>query len=260
MSPRVVVIVQARMSSTRLPGKVLKPLAGAPSILRTMERVARIEGIAEAVVATSMDESDDVLAETCRRGGVRCERGSLTDVLARYATAARQTNADVVVRVTGDCPLIDPAIVARCIRLFTAESAHVAYAANVDERTFPVGLDCEVFSSDALHEAAARARDPYEREHVTPWLRRHVRKISLVQDVDLSMLRWTLDYDDDYGFLATVYDALWPHTPAFDADDVYRLLLERPGLLYVSARTPPDEALRATLLERLRAHLRDRTG
>ena len=113
MSNRVVIVVQARMSSTRLPGKVLRPLAGAPSIVRLMERLAAVDGVAEALVATSVDGSDDVLAEACRTHGLRCERGSLHDVLDRYVAAAGAARADVVVRCTGDCPLIDPAVVAQ---------------------------------------------------------------------------------------------------------------------------------------------------
>jgi spore coat polysaccharide biosynthesis protein SpsF len=255
MSNRVVIVVQARMSSTRLPGKVLRPLAGAPSIVRLMERLAAVDGVAEALVATSVDGSDDVLAEACRTHGLRCERGSLHDVLDRYVAAAGAARADVVVRCTGDCPLIDPAVVAHCVRLFAQEQPHVDYASNVDERTFPVGLDTEVVSMAALQEAAHTARKPEEREHVTPWVRRHKRKVTWTQEADLSALRWTLDYAEDYRFIASVYDALWSASRQFSADDVYRLLLAEPERLYVSTRQAPDEALRATLLERLRAHL-----
>jgi spore coat polysaccharide biosynthesis protein SpsF len=255
MNPRIVVVVQARMSSTRLPGKVLRPLAGAPAIVRLMERLVAVDGVDEALVATSVEESDDMLAAACRAHGVRCERGPLDDVLERYVGAATAAHADIVVRCTGDCPLIDPVVVAQCVRLFRQEQPHIDYASNVDERTFPVGLDTEVVSMAALQEAARTARKADEREHVTPWVRRHKRKVTWTQEADLSALRWTLDYIEDYRFIASVYDALWSAGRMFSADDVYRLLLAEPERLYVTTRQAPDEPLRTALLERLRVHL-----
>ena len=243
------------MSSTRLPGKVLRPLAGAPAIVRLMERLAHVDDVDEALVATSVDESDDMLAAACRAHGIRCERGPLHDVLERYAGAATAAQADVVVRCTGDCPLIDPAVVAQCVRLFTREQPHIDYASNVDERTFPVGLDTEVFSMAALQEAARTAHKADEREHVTPWIRRHKRKVTHTQEADLSALRWTLDHAEDHRFIASVYDALWSPGRMFSTNDLYRLLLAEPERLYVSTRQAPDEPLRTMLLEQLRAHL-----
>src|SRR5262245_17522541 len=157
----IAIIVQARMSSTRLPGKILKPLAGAPSLARLLERLARVQRADERIVATSDDASDDPVAALCKERGIRCVRGSLDDVLARYHKAAVEAGAGVVVRVTGDCPLVDPGVVDACIGLFLENENQVDYASNVDERTYPDGLDVEVASFGALDEAMRRARGPW---------------------------------------------------------------------------------------------------
>ena len=141
MSQRTVVIVQARTSSSRLPGKVLMPLGGRPSLVRIIERLRLAHSVAEVVVATSTSHTDDPLAQLCARTEIPCHRGSLDDVLDRFHGAAAAFRADTIVRVTGDCPLHEGAVVDRCVNLFVAESAHVDYVSNVDERTFPDGLD-----------------------------------------------------------------------------------------------------------------------
>jgi len=235
MSARVVIIVQARMTSSRLPGKVLMPLSGRPALARLMWRMRTVRGAADAVVATSEAPSDDALADLCKREGFPCMRGSLDDVLSRYHAAARAARADVVVRVTGDCPLHDPGVVDRAIALFQAESAHVDYVSNVDERTYPDGLDVEVCSFAALDQAQRYAHTAFEREHVTPYLRRHFRKRTLAQEVDLSDLRWTLDYREDYQIIGAIYQALGE---GFGARQVYELLIERPNLILTAARRP----------------------
>ncbi|MCC6993610.1 MAG: glycosyltransferase family protein [Deltaproteobacteria bacterium] len=239
MSSRVVIIVQARMSSSRLPGKVLMPLAGRPALVRLMERMYEVSGAAEALVATSVAPSDDAVTELCAREGIRCQRGSLDDVLLRYHSAARAASADVVVRITGDCPLHDPAVIDECIGLYHVDKQHVAYVSNVDERTYPDGLDVEVASFAALDQAQRSARSRFEREHVTPWIRRHCRKRSMVQAVDLSDLRWTLEHREDYQVIAAIYDALANDSvPPFGARAIYQLLLHRPNLILTAARRP----------------------
>ena len=217
-----VAILQARMSSTRLPGKVLMPLAGRPMIERQIERLRRCSTLQRIIVATSTEPSDDPLADHVSRLGVDLFRGSLTDVLDRYLGAARAFDAQgQVVRLTADCPLADPGVIDACVRL-QAELG-VDYVSNGRQRTYPHGLDVEAFGFDALVAAAAEASDPYDREHVTPFIYRNPQRFSLgvlLQKTDESRLRWTVDTPGDYAFVERVYAALYPENPAFTSDDV----------------------------------------
>ena len=158
------------------------------------------------VLATSDDISDDALAAWCAAHHQRCIRGPLDDVLARYVLAAQQTNADIIMRLTGDCPLLDPAVCAEVIRLYQRE--HAQYASNIGERTWPQGLDNEVFSSDALYRADKQAMTQPEREHVTPYIRNHPERFAAANLVcpkpDLGRERWTLDTPTDYAFLQKI--------------------------------------------------------
>lgn len=250
---KVAVIVQARMSSTRLPRKVLLPLAGVPAIVQMMARVRRVERADACIVATSVHPTDDALAEVCDSHGLTCVRGALDDVLDRMHGAV-PPDCDVVVRLTGDCPLIDPAIVDRHIECFVAEQPHVDYVSNAVVRTQPDGLDVEVISRAMLDRARKQACTPHDREHVTPWIRRRARTRALCQEVDLSALRWTLDTKDDYDNIAALYDALYDDDPTFDSGAIYRLLLRRPALIRVAASVGGDEAFWA---KRIEAHLED---
>jgi spore coat polysaccharide biosynthesis protein SpsF len=229
----ILAILQARSSSTRLPGKVLMPLAGAPMILRQIERVSRAARIGRLVVATSVDASDDELARVVAGAGVGVHRGPLDDVLARFAGAlAAFGPASHVVRLTGDCPLADPAVIDAVIARVVDEAAD--YGSNTPpHRTYPKGLDVECMTADALVAAAARAASPEEREHVTWALHRQpelYRQTFLSQAADEGEARWTVDYPHDHAFVAAVYDALYPTNPAFTSDDVRRLLRSRPEL------------------------------
>ncbi len=235
----ILAILQARTSSSRLPGKVLLPLAGAPMILRQIERVRRAQRIDRLVVATSDDPSDDALARTVAGAGVAVRRGSLDDVLARFTGAlAAFGPADHVVRLTGDCPLADPQVIDATIEHVVG--AGVDYGSNTPPdapypagRTFPKGLDVECMTASALLAAAGRAATSEEREHVTWAMHRHpelYRQAFLSQGADEGDVRWTVDYPDDYAFVAAVYDALWPGNPAFTSDDVRALVRSRPDL------------------------------
>ena len=211
------------MSSTRLPGKVLMPLAGAPMILRQVERVARCRRIDRLVVATSEQASDDSLAEAVGGAGIGVFRGPLDDVLARFIGAMDAFGpSEHVVRLTGDCPLADPALIDALIERHLERGAdHTCNT--LPRRSFPKGLDAEVIRAGALREAAAEARDPYEREHVTPFIYRRPERFrleGLSQDADEGEARWTVDLPEDYAFVAEVYAALYPANPAFTSDDV----------------------------------------
>lgn len=245
---RVVIVVQGRMSSSRLPGKVLRPLAGKPALWRQLERLQSVARAHTVVVATSIDVSDDPIAECCEKFGTPCIRGPLDDVLARFHIAAKETRADVVVRLTADCPLIDPDIVDACIARFLANARYVQYASNVDERSFPDGLDVEVADVAMLNEAHEKATIAADREHVTPWLRRRARKVTVAQVPSLASLRWTLDYPSDYEFIQTVYDELYRDDRPFTSFDVYQLLLNRPELIRTEPHAPPPEAEKSRLI------------
>lgn len=226
-------ILQARMSSTRLPGKVLADVAGAPMILRQIERLRRAERLSRLIVATSTRPDDDPLAEVLAQAGVQVVRGDLDDVLSRFIVALDAAgDQDAAVRLTADCPLVDPAVVDATIDLFTRSGAD--YASNTgDQRTFPKGLDIEVFRTDVLRLAHAETRDPYDREHVTPFIYRQPERFKLVtltQDRREGEVRWTVDRPDDLAFVRTVYEALYPARPDFDSDDIRTLVRGRPDL------------------------------
>ena len=221
------------MTSSRLPGKVLLPLAGAPMILRQIERVARARRIDRLVVATSVDASDDELTAVLDRAGVAVHRGPLDDVLARFIGALDAFGpAEHVVRLTGDCPLADPTVIDATIEHVTAAGAD--YGSNTPpHRTFPRGLDIEVMTADALRAAASRAAAREEREHVTWALHRRgdlYAQAFFSQDAHEGEVRWTVDLPDDYAFVSAVYDALYPADPAFTSDDVRRFVRARPDL------------------------------
>ncbi|GAB4195362.1 MAG: NTP transferase domain-containing protein [Thalassobaculales bacterium] len=197
-------IVQARLGSSRLPGKVLMRLGGVTVLRHVLGRAAAIPGIDRLVCAVPERAADDLVAAEARAAGAEVVRGPEADVLARYALAAAASRADRLLRITADCPLLDPLLCGEVLALLGGHD----YASNVEPRRFPQGLDCEAMTAEALHRAAAEATEPYEREHVTPWLRRHptIRRAHLVPAEDLSVHRWTLDTPADFAFL----EALWP--------------------------------------------------
>ena len=202
---RIVAIVQARMGSTRLPNKVMKLIGGAPMIEVLLARLARAKEISEIVVATSLDLRNQLLAEHVNALGYSCYLGSEDDVLDRYVQAAKSANADIVVRITGDCPLIDPALVDEVIRQF--KTSAVDYFSNTSPPTFPDGLDIEVFTLAALENAAQQSSQPFDHEHVTPYLREsgRFRQASLQHTEDLSDLRWTVDETADFEVISKVF-------------------------------------------------------
>ena len=227
---RTVALIQARMSSTRLPGKVLQPLAGQPAILFMIERVRRARLPDQVAVVTSTDASDDPLADALAGAGVPLWRGELEDVLARYAGAARAFDATEVVRLTGDCPLIDPGVIDAVIALRRGRGTD--YAGNTDPATFPDGLDVECFTRDALERAVAQARRPSEREHVTLWMRDAASgctRANLQAIADFSRLRLTVDYPDDLEVVRALLRLL-PADGRFDLFDILRALSANPAL------------------------------
>ena len=229
----ILAILQARMSSSRLPGKVLKPLAGQPMILRQVERLRRARRLDRLVVATSREPTDDPLAETLAEAGVDVFRGPLDDVLARFVGALDAFPADHVVRLTGDCPLADPQVLDAAIALHMAQGAD--YTSNTPETfAYPKGLDVEIITAAALRRAAAEAATPEEREHVTwgVWTRPERWNIAWLTSpaVDDGDIRWTVDTPEDYAFVSAIYDGLYAGDPAFTSQDIRAFVAARPDL------------------------------
>ncbi len=236
------VIVQARFGSTRLPGKVLLPLGGRPALASVLERCQRIPGADIVVCAIPDDRASDPVAEAARASGAVVFRGSEHDVLDRYDQAARCVGANVVMRVTSDCPLVDPLL---CGAVLAAlGDTGVDYVCNNMPPLWPHGLDCEAFWADHLARAAFEAVHPYEREHVTPWLRRNaaLRRVNVDGPGEgLERCRWTLDHAEDYAFFCALSDTLKKPFAAATTQDVLAALAARPELAAIN-RARIDEA------------------
>jgi spore coat polysaccharide biosynthesis protein SpsF len=231
---KIVAIIQARMSSSRLPGKVLMALAGKPVLAHVVERLNTCRRLDEVMVATSTDASDDLIALWCAQSGVTCFRGDLLDVLDRYVQAARSCKADVVVRITADCPAIDPDIVDEVVGSFV-EGGYEFYGLKGE---FPDGLDCTVFASSALERAWREAHLASEREHVGPYIEKnpHLFKSGGLEKFHgLQHLRWTLDEPRDYAFLNEIFSRLYQADQPFSTADVLALLQREPALSSINA-------------------------
>jgi len=219
---KVVAITQARMTSTRLPGKVMLEVAGRSLLGHHIDRVRRAATVDEVVVATTTNASDDVIAAWCDREEVAVFRGSENDVLSRYAGAARRHDADVIVRVTSDCPLIDPGVIDRTVRAFAAAALECDYASNRIVQTYPRGLDTEVVWRSVLNTTDQEVSDPSDREHVTLFVWRQPERFRLVNvsaDGDYSRHRWTVDTQDDYELVRRILEELYPRRPDFTFAD-----------------------------------------
>jgi spore coat polysaccharide biosynthesis protein SpsF len=242
MTVRVAVIAQARMGSSRLPGKVLRAVGGRTVLAHVLSRAQMIEAADTVCCATSTDAADDAIAEEAAGIGVEVFRGSLDDVLDRYARAAAWLEAGVVMRVTCDCPLLDPAVCADVIRL--RETEQVDYAANNFLPTWPHGLDCEVFTRAALQRAEANALAPYEREHVTPWIRNSPELSKANLDGPggkVASMRWTLDYPEDLQFL----EVLSRHCDLSTTtrwQDIAAVIDRNPGILAINRNRQLDRS------------------
>jgi len=237
---KVTVVIQARTGSTRLPGKVLLPAAGAALLARMVERVSAARTPSAVVIATTEHPADDAICAIARRAGVACVRGHATDCLDRHVAAARATDADAVVKIPSDCPLIDPATIDRVIGAFLAEP-DVDYVSNLHPPTWPDGFDVEVMTRGALETAWREATRPLDREHTTPFLwdnpeRFVTHNVRWQAGRDLSKShRLTLDYPEDYAVIRAVYDQLWSPARPFTLAEIVELLDARPALHAINA-------------------------
>ena len=219
------------MGSTRLPGKALAEIEGRTMLARVVERVRRIAGLSEVVVATTLDERDEPIIQECDCIGVSVFRGSENDVLDRHWQVCQAYQADGVVRISSDCPLIDPGVSTRVLEVFLRECAD--FAANDLKPSYPVGLGTEIMTATALARAWREAKQPYERQHVAPYIYRHpeyFRLINVAAPSDYSHLRWTVDTPQDLEFVRAVYARL-NGSGMFDWQAVLDLLPREPALL-----------------------------
>jgi spore coat polysaccharide biosynthesis protein SpsF len=245
---RVLVVVQARTGSTRLPGKVLLPVAGAPLLVRMLERVLAAGTPGEVVVATTTSAADEPVRELARQAGVRCFSGHPTDLLDRHYRAALDCGLspaeDVVVKIPSDCPLIDPAAIDRVIGCWLEQPERYDFVSNLHPATWPDGNDVEVVPLAVLATAWREAERPHEREHTTPFVwdrpeRFRLGNVRWETGRDLSMShRFTIDYPEDYAFVCAVYDALWSPGGGrpFGVAEILELLAARPEIFELNRR------------------------
>jgi len=239
-------IIQTRMSSTRLPGKVLMKAVGKTLLELLLDRLKHSKYIKEVIIATTHNPNDDVLVDFCNKNGIKVFRGDENDVLDRYYQTAKAFNVDVVVRITSDCPLIDPKVTDNVIEQFL--EGGYDYVSNISPPTYPDGLDTWVFSFKALEKTWNEAKDPYEREHVTPYFWKHPELFKIAnisQATDMSqMYRWTLDYPEDYAFIKRIYEELYRPEKIFHMEDVLDLLKRKPEISALNSNRLQDNSFK----------------
>ncbi|MCX6057536.1 MAG: glycosyltransferase family protein [Chloroflexi bacterium] len=256
MKPKVVAIIQGRMSSSRLPGKILADISGQPMLTRVYTRTSRAQTLDEVIFATTTDTSDDPVAEYCDFSGIPFTRGSLFDVLDRYYQTASQAKADVVVRITADCPVIDPELIDNVVKAISSDQSSVDFAANrlppPRTRTYPIGLDVEACTFKVLKKAWKEAKEPQHREHVMPFFYEGVKlitenqsmqtglsprgfNIAILQHItDFGDYRWTVDTPEDLEFMREVYSR-FAGRDDFTWKEVLDLVHDEPQLMEINA-------------------------
>jgi spore coat polysaccharide biosynthesis protein SpsF len=237
---RTVAIIQARMTSTRLPGKILSPILGKPMLELLIERLRRASRLDDIWVATTVNAADNPTEELARRLGAGCFRGSELDVLDRVLKAAHTSNADVIVEITGDCPLIDPGVVDQIVETF--QNGQFDYVSNVLRRTYPRGLDTQVYSTKVLERVASLTDDPVDHEHVSIYIYSNpdIFKLQGVESglpdaESVGKLRLTVDTPEDFALIKAIYEELYPSRQDFRLGDVLGLLERRPELRSLNA-------------------------
>ncbi|CAN5543607.1 glycosyltransferase family protein [soil metagenome] len=238
---RIVCVIQARTGSTRLPNKILLPLAGKPLLIRMSERVMRSALIDETIIATTSDPEDDIVADLCKENNLKCYRGSVNDLLDRHYNAALECKADIIVKIPSDCPLIDPDIIDKVLRFYKNNSDRFDYVSNLHPATYPDGNDVEVMPMVVLQQALKNSTSKMEREHTTPyiWERPEKFRIGNVEwetELNYSMShRWTIDYSQDYDLIKNIYEILYRVNPFFGINDILSLLNCNPSLQKINS-------------------------
>ena len=233
-------IIQARTGSTRLPNKVMKNVCGRPLLQLMIERLQHSHYATNIIIATTTKSSDDTIVALMKTLNIPVFRGSETDVLDRYYQAAKKYEADIIVRLTSDCPLIDPKITDKVIKYYLDGKNKFDFVSNMHPPTFPDGLDTEIFSFHTLEKAWKEAKKPYEREHVTPymWDNPDIFYVGNVRnDQELHFIeRWTLDYEEDFYFIKAVYEHLYREGEFFYMEDILQLLSENPQIKQINKK------------------------
>ncbi len=234
---KVVATIEVRMTSTRLPGKVIMPMAGKPALQLLVERLRRSKFVDEVVVATTTNAADDAIATMCESIGCAYHRGSENDVLARVLGAAQEHKADIIVEICGDCPLVDHRQVDKLLELMH-EGGYDAVANNLD-RSFPIGFDIRIFKTELLANLDRESQDPYDREHVSPHFynnpeRYKVGGLSAEGNMRRRDIRLTLDYKEDYDIISKVFEKLLPTKEDFSAEDIVALFEREPELMDIN--------------------------
>jgi spore coat polysaccharide biosynthesis protein SpsF len=241
-------ILQARVSSTRLPGKVLRPILGKPMLIRQIERILQTCCMDKLIVATSVNTEDDAIEEVCNAIGIDCYRGSLEDVLDRFYQAAKNFEPEHVIRLTGDCPLADSEVIDQLIEFHI--KGDYDYSSNALEPTYPDGLDVEAIRFSALESAWKNAKIPSAREHVTLYLYQNPQmfRIGVLKNtVNLSYLRWTVDEPQDLEVVNQIYESLYPKNPQFTTWDILQYLEEDVDLKTKNTAFERNEGLKKSL-------------
>lgn len=239
--PTFVVVIQARSSSTRLPGKVFLPLVGKPLLVRMVERVALAKFADVVVVATSTEPDDDAIVTLCNEHSIPVVRGSLNDLLERHYVAGKQYNAKYVVKIPSDCPLIDPKVIDKVLQYTLDTEGEYDFISNLHPATYPDGNDVEVMPIEMVELAVNEATKQLEREHTTPFFwdnpdRFRIGSVVWETGLDYSLShRFTIDYKEDYMFIEAVYNELYEKNPAFSMNDILELLEKKPEIYQLNA-------------------------
>lgn len=235
---KVVAIIQARMGSTRLPGKVMKKIKGKTVLNHVIDRVSQSKLIEEIIIATTVHDIDNLIEQEALKCGVKVYRGSENDVLSRYYYAAKVSEADTVIRVTSDCPVIDPYIIDEVVEYFINGTYDIVANAGAasSQRTFPRGLDTEIFTFSTLETAFFNAHEDYQREHVTPYIYENFEKVQYFKSaIDYSKYRWTLDTKEDFELIEEIYKNLFTGIHDFYLTDIIELFKREPKLFEINA-------------------------
>ena len=231
---KVLTVIQARTGSTRFPKKVLMSVCEKPLLIRMVERVQSANTTGHVVVATSVLQDDDVIENLCNDNSIDCFRGHPTDLLDRHYQVAKKFNTAIVVKIPSDCPLIDPGVIDEVISFYLENSDEYDFVSNLHPATFPDGNDVEVMSYKALEKSWNEAVRDLEREHTTPYIWENTDKFKIGNVIwktgknFSTSHRWTIDYEEDYTFIRTVYEELYSKNPGFGLDDILNLLEEKP--------------------------------
>jgi len=240
------IIVQARMGSTRLPGKVLMNVINMPMLEFQVRRLNLVSNVDEIIIATSTNISDDKIENLAIRINCKFYRGSEEDVLDRFYNASKLINADCVIRINADCPLIDPIIINTVLDAYLKNKNHYDYVSNILEPGYPIGCHTEVFSFNALERAFFESKDPLEREHVTPYIYRNTnlfKILSIQPNLDMSKYRLTVDYPEDYKVISLIANYLYPTNPFFSMGEIINFLQENPDIHKINSHFTKNQTL-----------------